>query len=61
MATPEKIWRVAGPLSTLAALSGGIFLLRSYFGGGVCNCKAKLEGKTVIVTGANTGIGRETA
>ena len=61
MATPEKIWRVAGPLSTLAALSGGIFLLRSYFGGGVCNYKAKLEGKTVIVTGANTGIGRETA
>lgn len=55
------IWKLAGPLSTLATGAGGIFLLRNYFAGGVCHSKAKLHGKTVIVTGANTGIGRETA
>ncbi|XP_068729843.1 retinol dehydrogenase 13-like [Montipora capricornis] len=55
------IWKVAGPLSSLAAAAGGIFLLRNYFSGGVCRSEAKLDGKTVIVTGANTGIGRETA
>ena len=55
------IWKIAGPLSTIAAGAGGVFLLKNYFAGGVCYCKAKLHGKTVIVTGANTGIGRETA
>ena len=32
-----------------------------YFAGGFSNSKASLSGKTVVVTGANTGIGKHTA
>ena len=38
-----------------------VFILRPYISGGVCTSQARLEGKTVIITGANTGIGKETA
>ena len=38
-----------------------IYVTKKYFGGGVCYSKATLHGKTVIITGANTGIGLETA
>ncbi|XP_072548130.1 dehydrogenase/reductase SDR family member 13b.1 isoform X1 [Salminus brasiliensis] len=36
-------------------------LLRKFVAGARCTSRAKLHGKTVIVTGSNTGIGRETA
>ncbi|XP_077613052.1 retinol dehydrogenase 13 [Crocuta crocuta] len=49
------------PLSVLGTVAGGAVLLRDYVAGGSCPSKANILGKTVIVTGANTGIGKQTA
>ncbi|XP_053464013.1 retinol dehydrogenase 13 isoform X2 [Nycticebus coucang] len=49
------------PLSALGTVVGGAVLLRDYVAGGSCPSKATIPGKTVIVTGANTGIGKQTA
>ena len=45
----------------VVAFGATLYLLRKYFEGGVCYSKNKLTGKTAIITGANTGIGLETA
>ncbi|XP_077139049.1 retinol dehydrogenase 13 isoform X2 [Ranitomeya variabilis] len=47
--------------SMVGTAIGASVLLKDYVGGGPCPSKVKIEGKTVIVTGANTGIGKETA
>ncbi|XP_075855097.1 retinol dehydrogenase 13 isoform X1 [Microcebus murinus] len=49
------------PVSALGTVVGGAVLLKDYVAGGACPSKATIHGKTVIVTGANTGIGKQTA
>ena len=56
-------------MASLAALLVGgallsvsvLYLVRRYSAGGMCRSRATLVGKTVIITGANAGIGKETA
>ncbi|XP_029450217.1 retinol dehydrogenase 13 isoform X2 [Rhinatrema bivittatum] len=49
------------PASVVGSVVGGAVLIKDYISGGNCPSKAVITGKTVIVTGANTGIGKETA
>jgi NAD(P)-dependent dehydrogenase (short-subunit alcohol dehydrogenase family) len=52
-----KVW-----ISTLAVLGATmLFFGKRYFNGGVCKITGSLKGKTIVITGANTGIGKETA
>ena len=55
---------MAGPLLLVGGLIAAVgvsYMFRKWVAGGVCHSKATLTGKTVIITGSNTGIGLETA
>lgn len=48
-------------IATVCVAVISLILLRRWFVGGWCYSQTLLHGKTVIITGANTGIGKDTA
>jgi NAD(P)-dependent dehydrogenase (short-subunit alcohol dehydrogenase family) len=56
-----EVSKLMYPTVAVGAAVTGLIVLRRYFGGGVCHSQKTLDGKTVIITGANTGIGLETS
>ncbi|KAJ8264229.1 hypothetical protein GJAV_G00146740 [Gymnothorax javanicus] len=61
VALPITMNRYIVPASVVGTVVGSAVLLKDYVTGGTCRSKAKINGKTVVITGANTGIGKETA
>ena len=57
----ERVHKIYLALSGVAALVGTLAVSRSFMSGGKYEGKEEMHGKTVIVTGANKGIGKETA
>ena len=48
---------VSSKVATVLGSAAASYLFLDYFSGGKCESTATMEGKTVLITGCNTGIG----
>jgi FlaA1/EpsC-like NDP-sugar epimerase len=57
----DRLQKIYLSLTGTGALVGALALSRSYLSGDKYRGKEEMYGKTVVITGANKGIGKETA
>jgi retinol dehydrogenase-12 len=57
----DRLQKIYLYLSGTAAVVGALAVSRSYIGGDKYEGKEEMYGKTAVITGANRGIGKETA
>ncbi|CAH1791843.1 unnamed protein product [Owenia fusiformis] len=61
MQLPGEDWIFSWYVIFFAMFCGGVIAFKQYMKGAPCQSTERVKGKTIIITGANSGMGKETA